>query len=79
MDLDLPGCSGVEVARALDAADATRGIPRIAATGCSDRRQLDEARPHFELILTKPCEPAELVVQIRRLLGARGQSAAQTV
>ncbi len=68
MDLDLPGCSGIDVARALDADPQTRSIPRIAATGCSDRRTLDEARAHFTMIVTKPCDPSELVVQLRRLL-----------
>jgi two-component system cell cycle response regulator DivK len=75
MDLDLPGCSGIDVARALDSSEVTRRIPRIAATGCSDRRQLDEAKPLFQLIVTKPCDPSELVVQIRRLLAAAGQGA----
>ena len=33
MDLQMPGLSGPEVARALRADDATRDIPLIAATG----------------------------------------------
>jgi CheY-like chemotaxis protein len=68
MDLNLPGCSGIEVARALQADPEARRIPLIAATGCADRRELDEARSYFQLIVSKPCDPAELVVQIRRLL-----------
>lgn len=71
MDLNLPGCSGIEVARALRADDRARHIPLIAATGCADRRELDAAREFFALIVTKPCDPADLVVQIRRLLAAR--------
>jgi CheY-like chemotaxis protein len=71
MDLNLPGCSGIEVARALRADEHARGIPLIAATGCADRRELDAAREYFQLIVTKPCDPADLVTQIRRLLAAR--------
>jgi CheY-like chemotaxis protein len=71
MDLNLPGCSGIEVARALRADATARHIPLIAATGCADRRELETASEYFELIVTKPCDPAELVVQIRRLLAAR--------
>ena len=68
MDLNLPGCSGIEVARALLADSSAQHIPLIAATGCADRRELDEARRFFRLVVAKPCDPADLVVQIRRLL-----------
>jgi len=68
MDLNLPGCSGIDVARALQADPDGRHIPLIAATGCADRRELDEARSYFRLIVAKPCDPAELVLQIRSLL-----------
>ena len=71
MDLNLPGCSGIDVARALQAHTDARRIPLIAATGCADPRELEAARGYFELIVTKPCDPADLVVQIRRLLAAR--------
>lgn len=68
MDLNLPGCSGIDVARALRADPQASAIPLIAATGCADRRELDAARSFFQLIVAKPCDPADLVVQIRRLL-----------
>lgn len=72
MDLELPGLSGFEVARALKARDDTRRIPLIASTGHSLPAKLDEAkRSGFDLILIKPCDPAELVEQIHRHLGAR--------
>ena len=68
MDLNLPGCSGIEVAQALQADADGKHIPLIAATGCADRRELDEARRFLRLVVAKPCDPAEMVVQIRRLL-----------
>ncbi len=72
MDLELPGLSGYEVARRLRAADATRDIPLIAATGCSHETQLAEARAiGFDTIFVKPCDPGELVHEIRRLIAAR--------
>ena len=72
MDLELPGLSGYEVARRLRADDGTRDIPLIAATGCSHDAQLAEARAiGFDAILIKPCDPAELVQEIRRLIAAR--------
>jgi CheY-like chemotaxis protein len=72
MDLELPGLSGYEVARRLRAAGRTRDIPLIAATGCSHDAQLAEARAvGFDAILVKPCDPGELVDEIRRLIAAR--------
>jgi CheY-like chemotaxis protein len=63
--------TGFEVERALRADEHASAIPLIAATGCADRRELDVAREYFQLIVTKPCDPADLVTQIRRLLAAR--------
>ena len=72
MDLGLPGLSGHDVARRLRADEGTRDIPLIAATGCSHDAQLAEARAiGFDAILIKPCDPAELVQEIRRLIATR--------
>jgi two-component system, cell cycle response regulator DivK len=72
MDLELPGLSGSQVAAALRQRDDTRHIPLIASTGHSLPAKLDEARRSgFDLILIKPCDPAELVEAIRRHLAAR--------
>ncbi|MGD9902034.1 MAG: response regulator [Vicinamibacterales bacterium] len=68
MDLNLPGCSGIDVARALRAEPATAALPLIAVTGSADRQDLHEARRLFEVIAPKPCDPADLVAHIRRLL-----------
>jgi CheY-like chemotaxis protein len=71
MDLELPGLSGIQVAAALRARDATRHIPLIASTGHSLPAKLEEARrAGFDLVLIKPCDPAELVEEIRRHLAA---------
>lgn len=72
MDLEMPGFSGFEVAKALRDRDDTRDIPLIASTGYSHAPQLEEARRcGFDTVLVKPCDPDALVAEIRRLLAAR--------
>ena len=72
IDLEMPGVSGFEVARALRAGDHTRDIPLIASTGYSHAPQLEEARRcGFDAVLVKPCDPDALVAEIHRLLGRR--------
>lgn len=69
LDLELPDLSGAEVARALRAEESTRHIPKIAVTGYTQARQLDEARRSgFDTILIKPCDPDDLIAEIHRLL-----------
>jgi CheY-like chemotaxis protein len=69
MDLELPGISGFEAARRLRGMEATSAIPLIAATGYSHLHQLTEAQQAgFDVILVKPCDPAELVAEIQRRL-----------
>jgi DNA-binding response OmpR family regulator len=69
LDLELPGITGFEAAVRLRAADDTRDIPLIAATGYSHVKQLDQARDSgFDSIVVKPCEPGALVAEIERLL-----------
>jgi CheY-like chemotaxis protein len=71
MDLELPGLTGIQVAAALRAREDTRHIPLIASTGHSLPAKLEEARrAGFDLVLIKPCDPAELVEQIHRRLAA---------
>ena len=71
MDLELPGLSGIQVAAALRERAATKHIPLIASTGHSLPAKLEEARrAGFDLVLIKPCDPAELVDQIRRHLAS---------
>ena len=84
LDLELPGITGFEAALRLRAADDTRDIPLIAATGYSHVKQLQQARDcGFDSIVVKPCEPATLVAEIERLLqlakGRQGREATTTV
>ena len=72
MDLEMPVLSGYEVAVRLRQHQETREIPLIAATGHSHARQLEDAvRAGFDAVVVKPCDPDELVAQIRRLLEVR--------
>ena len=69
LDLELPGISGFEAARALRAAPETADIPLIAATGYSHLRQLDLAREvGFDAVVVKPCDPDYLLSEIERLV-----------
>ena len=69
MDIQLPGLSGLEVARELRREAATRHLPLIAATGLSQPAQLDEVRAAgFDAVVVKPCDPDVLLGEIRRLL-----------
>lgn len=72
MDLQMPGLSGADVARALRADASTRYIPLIAATGDSRTHPSDAHAAGFDSILVKPCDPDELVAEIRRLVPAPG-------
>ena len=70
MDLDLPVLSGCDAARLLRERADTASIPLIAATGYSQRSQLEEARrAGFDCVLVKPCDPDALVAEIARLAG----------
>ena len=66
LDVELPGLSGVDVARRLRSWERTRHIPLIATTGRSDVTDLIGAGG-FDAVLIKPCDPATLVSEIRRL------------
>ena len=79
MDIQLPGLSGLEVARELRRSPSTRHIPLIAATGLSHATQIEEARgAGFDAVIVKPCNPDVLVAEIRRLLAAPRRSAPET-
>jgi two-component system cell cycle response regulator DivK len=69
LDVELPDISGLDVARRLRATAETAGMPIIAMTGRALSHEIDEAhRAGCDLVLTKPCDPARLVHEIRRAL-----------
>ena len=69
LDLELPGLSGLEVAAQLKASAETRHIPLIATTGHSLATHGDAAaNAGFACVLVKPCEPGDVIAEIRRLL-----------
>jgi two-component system cell cycle response regulator DivK len=71
MDLGMPVLGGIEAARRLRSAARTAGIPLIALTAYTSRDTRAEAMAAgFDLVLTKPCQPAALESEIRRILSA---------
>lgn len=71
MDLNLPDRSGIEVANLLRADAATAHVPLLAVTGSVDRAALATARALFRQVLTKPCDPDQLVRHLREVIAPR--------
>jgi CheY-like chemotaxis protein len=69
-DLAVPGMDGFEFCRALQQSDATRDIPVLAVTGHAEYlEQPDRFRQAGIMhVLTKPCSPDVIAVELRRLL-----------
>lgn len=70
MDISIPGLDGWEVTRRLKGDDTTRDIPVIAITAHAfheDRERSKEVGCHG--FLTKPCEPGDVLIEIRRVIG----------
>jgi CheY-like chemotaxis protein len=68
-DIAVPGMDGIELCRHLRAHDRTRAIPVLAITGYGDRHYPDRARTAgADHVLSKPCDPAVIVSEARRLL-----------
>jgi len=71
MDLSLPGMDGWEATRRLKADDRTRQIPIVALTGHALAGASEGAKKAgCDSFVTKPCLPDDLVVEVRRMLGA---------
>lgn len=71
MDLELPKMSGLDVARALRQRPDTCHIPLIVATGYSHAQSLTESDDTgVDAVIVKPCDPDQLVSEIKRLLEA---------
>lgn len=76
LDLEMPGMSGYELARRLRADATTSAMPLIAVSGHSQPSRIEEARKAgFDRVLTKPCDPDRLCLEIKQLLALAGQSA----
>ena len=72
MDLSLPGMDGWEATRRLKQDAATRDIPVIALTGHALTGSEHTAREAgCDTFLTKPCAPAVLGQEIRKMLPGR--------
>lgn len=73
MDLALPHIDGWQATRRLKQDPCTAGIPIIACTAHVLRGAVEEAiDAGCDAYITKPCLPADLLAEIRRLL-ARNQ------
>ena len=71
MDLSLPGIDGWEATKQLKADERTKQIPVVALTGHALAGASDSARrAGCDSFVTKPCLPDDLVVEVRRMLGA---------
>lgn len=69
MDLGLPALDGWSATRELKTHRRTKHIPVVAITGQSTRDALRRAREAgADVVLTKDCEPEDLVGAIRKLL-----------
>jgi len=71
MDLSLPGMDGWEATRRLKADERTSHIPIVALTGHALAGASEGAKKAgCDSFVTKPCLPDDLVVEVRRMLGA---------
>src|ERR1700754_3774619 len=71
MDLALPKMDGWEATRRLKADDRTKHIPIVALTGHALAGASEGAKKAgCDSFVTKPCLPDDLVVEVRRMLGA---------
>jgi two-component system, cell cycle response regulator DivK len=72
MDLSLPKLDGWETTRRLKSQERTRGIPVIALTAHALRdAQQTALEAGCDAVVTKPCFPKDLVLEIKRQLAQR--------
>jgi CheY-like chemotaxis protein len=66
LDIGLPGMSGYEVARRLKQLPGMSGVRLVAITGYGQEKdRIASADAGFELHLTKPVDPDELIALLR--------------
>jgi two-component system cell cycle response regulator DivK len=72
MDLSLPKLDGWETTRRLKAAERTKDIPVIALTAHALRdAQQSALEAGCDAVVTKPCFPKDLVLEIKRQLAEK--------
>ena len=77
LDRDLPDGDGFELARQLKSGERTRSIPILAFTSHTMKRDVMAARSAgCDGFLAKPTTPANLVAELKRLLGVVDHAAA---
>lgn len=70
LDLMLPGCSGLEVVEAIRADEGTRATPVLMLTAKGAGRDREAAeRAGVDRFMTKPFSNAEMLAQVRELVG----------
>jgi CheY-like chemotaxis protein len=71
MDLSLPGLDGWEATRRLKRDARTRSVPVVAVTGHALSGSSEKAKEAgCDGYITKPCLPADLVIEIKRVLAS---------
>jgi two-component system phosphate regulon response regulator PhoB len=62
LDINMPGGTGLDVLKKLQANKKTAGVPVIIMTGSTDKTLPDEARKYgAKHFLSKPIDPGELI------------------
>lgn len=78
MDLSMPIVDGWEATRRLKADSRTRHIPIMALTGHALSGYAESARKAgCDAVVTKPCLPADLMEEVRRLLDTNNRRKAK--
>jgi CheY-like chemotaxis protein len=71
MDLSLPGIDGWEATKRLKSDGRTAHIPVVALTAHDGAGELERAtRAGCDWFVPKPCPPAALIVEVRRVLSS---------
>lgn len=70
LDVMMPGLSGLDVLRAIRSSAETKHTPVLIVSAKRDEVSIwDGLRNGCDVYVTKPFDPAELTVAVRRLLG----------
>lgn len=79
-DIMMPDMDGYVLCTALKACQVTKAIPLILVTARTSREdRLEGLRRKADVYLTKPFDPEELLIQVKRLIQRRQQEAGRTV